>query len=117
MTITHKFLAATMMLVASVASASAFAEDYSHSTPGISGYDPVSYFADGKAVRGSGFHVTVVDGVPYAFATAEHQKLFEAPPPRTICRPMGAPAPRVLVSERNSWRTLRSGELSRGNST
>lgn len=81
MTITHKFLAATMMLVASVASASAFAEDYSHSTPGISGYDPVSYFADGKAVRGSGFHVTVVDGVPYAFATAEHQKLFEAPPP------------------------------------
>jgi YHS domain-containing protein len=84
MTIANKFLGAIMMLVASVASASAFAEDYSHSTPGISGYDPVAYFTDGKPVRGSGFHVTVVDGVTYAFTTAEHRKLFEANPQKYL---------------------------------
>ena len=80
MTIASKFLVATMVLVASMASASAFAEDNSHSTPGVSGYDPVAYFTDSKAMRGSGFHVTVVDGVTYAFASAEHQKMFEANP-------------------------------------
>lgn len=84
MTITRKFLAGAMMLVASVVSASAFAEDYSHSTPGISGYDPVAYFTDGKAVRGSGFHVVVADGVTYVFATADHQKLFEANPQKYL---------------------------------
>ncbi len=84
MTIVTRFLVATMMLVASMGSMSAFAEDYSHSTPGIGGYDPVAYFTDGKAVRGSGFHVTVADGVTYAFATAEHRKMFEANPQKYL---------------------------------
>jgi YHS domain-containing protein len=84
MTIASKFLIATMMLVASIASASAFAEDYSYSTPGVSGYDPVAYFTDGKPVRGSGFHVTVVEGVTYALASAEHKKLFEANPQKYL---------------------------------
>lgn len=84
MTIITRFLVATMILVASMGSMSTFAEDYSHSTPGIGGYDPVAYFTDGKAVRGSGFHVTVVDGVTYAFATAEHRKMFEANPQKYL---------------------------------
>jgi YHS domain-containing protein len=84
MTIANKFLVAIMVFVASVASASAFAEDYSHSTLGISGYDPVAYFTDGEPVRGSGHHVAVADGVTYAFATAEHQKMFEANPQKYL---------------------------------
>ena len=80
----NKFFIAVMVLVASVASAPAFAGEYSHSTPGISGYDPVAYFTDGKPVRGSGFHVAVVDGVTYAFASAEHQKMFEANPQKYL---------------------------------
>jgi len=84
MTIVNKFLVPIMVLVASVASASAFAEDYSHSTPGVSGYDPVAYFTDGTPVRGTGFHVTVVDGVTHAFANAEHRKLFEASPQKYL---------------------------------
>jgi len=95
MTIANKLLVTIMVLVASVVSASAFAEDYSHSTPGVSGYDPVAYFTDGKPVRGSGFHVTVVDGVTYAFATAEHQKMFEANPQKYLPA-YGATAPMVL---------------------
>lgn len=84
MTIVNKVFIAIMVLVASVASVSAFADEYSHSTPGLSGYDPVAYFSDGKPVRGSGYHVTVVEGVTYAFATAEHQKMFEANPQKYL---------------------------------
>jgi YHS domain-containing protein len=84
MTIASKFFIPIIVLVASMASASAFAQDYSHSTPGVSGYDPVAYFTDGKPVRGSGRHVTVVDDVTYAFASAEHQKMFEANPQKYL---------------------------------
>jgi YHS domain-containing protein len=84
MTIVNTFFIAIMVLVASVASASTFAEGYSHSTPGVSGYDPVAYFTDGKPVRGSGFHVTVFDEVTYAFANAEHRKMFEANPQKYL---------------------------------
>lgn len=59
----NKFFIASVVLIASLVSTSAFADEYGHSTPGISGYDPVAYFIDGKPVRGSGYHVTVVDGV------------------------------------------------------
>ena len=59
-------------------------ENHSHSTPGIGGYDPVAYFTDGKAVRGNGFHVSVLDGVTYAFASAEHKKLFDADPQKYL---------------------------------
>lgn len=84
MTIVNKSFIAIMVFIASVASASTFAEEYSHSMPGVSGYDPVAYFTDGKPVRGSGFHVTVFDGVTYAFANAEHRKMFEANPQKYL---------------------------------
>lgn len=69
-----------LALLASIAAVPVFAEDVTHSTPGLSGYDPVAYFTDGKPVRGSGYHVAVQDGVTYAFANAEHKKLFVANP-------------------------------------
>ena len=84
MTTVKKFFVAAMVLIASAFSLSAFAENYSYSTPGISGYDPVAYFTVGKAVRGSGYHVAVVDGVTYAFASAEHKKMFEANPQKYL---------------------------------
>jgi len=69
-----------LALIASVASTPVCAGDVTHSTPGLSGYDPVAYFTDGKPVRGSGYHVAVQDGVTYAFANADHKKLFIANP-------------------------------------
>ncbi|MDP1768838.1 MAG: YHS domain-containing (seleno)protein [Nitrospirota bacterium] len=73
---------AMLILVGSVATA--LANDVAISTPGLSGYDPVAYFTDGKAVRGSGFHVTVQDGVTYAFATDEHKTLFIKSPEKYL---------------------------------
>lgn len=76
-------LAATAMFVV-ILSAQALAMDYTHSTPGLSGFDPVAYFTDGKPVRGSGYHVTVFEGVTYAFASKEHKKTFEASPTQYV---------------------------------
>ena len=54
------------------------------STPGLSGFDPVAYFTDGKPVRGSGYHVTVFKGVTYAFASKEHKEMFETDPEKYV---------------------------------
>ena len=50
----------------------------------LNGYDAVAYFTDGKPVRGSGHHVTVVDGVTYLFASEDNKKVFEANPGKFI---------------------------------
>jgi len=76
-------LAAAAVFVAAV-STPAFAKDYTHSTPGISGYDPVAYFTDGKPMRGSGYQVSAFEGVTYAFASEEHKEMFEANPEKYV---------------------------------
>ena len=73
---------AALILVGSVATA--FAGDVAVSTTGLSGYDPVAYFTDGKALRGNAFHVTVQDGVTYAFASDEHKTLFKKNPEKYL---------------------------------
>jgi YHS domain-containing protein len=82
MTLTQTIQLAVLILVGSMATA--FANDVAISTPGLSGYDPVAYFTDGKAVRGSGFHVTVQNGVTYAFASDEHKTLFKKSPEKFL---------------------------------
>ena len=76
-------LAAAAMFVA-VLSTQALAMDYSHSTPGLSGYDPVAYFTEGKPVRGSGYQVAVFKGVTYTFTSEEHKETFEANPEKYV---------------------------------
>ena len=77
------FLAA-MLIVGAVVSTSAFAQDYTHSTPGVSGYDPVAYFTEGKPLKGNGYHVSDFQGVTYAFASEEHKELFDANPEKYV---------------------------------
>jgi YHS domain-containing protein len=73
------FLPAVALLV-SVVATPVFGQDVTHSTPGISGYAPVSYFTEGTPQRGSGYHVADYKGVTYAFVSEEHKDLFEANP-------------------------------------
>ena len=63
-----------------MSAAPVLAGDVTHSTPGISGYDPVAYFTDGKPVKGSGYHVAEYKGVTYVFASKDHKTTFEASP-------------------------------------
>ena len=52
--------------------------------PAVGGYDVVSYFTEGKAVKGSGFHTTTYDGEDYLFSSKENLELFKAEPSRYL---------------------------------
>ena len=47
---------------------------------GIKGYDPVAFFTDKAAVKGSPANKSTEGGVTYYFASAEHKVLFDANP-------------------------------------
>ena len=98
MTLKQTIQLATLICVGSVAAA--FASDVAVSTPGLSGYDPVAYFTDGKAMRGSGFHVTVQNGVTYAFASDAHKTLFAKSQERYLPVYGGYCAYRVAVGKK-----------------
>ena len=51
---------------------------------GVSGYDVVSYFTDGRPVRGATQFRTTHQGVEYRFASAEHLSAFQANPARYL---------------------------------
>jgi YHS domain-containing protein len=46
----------------------------------IMGYDPVAYFTDSRAVKGSEKYSYDWLGTPWHFASAEHQEMFKADP-------------------------------------
>ena len=83
MNVVKTILPAVALLVAVVATP-VFGQDVVHNLPGISGYDPVSYFTEGKPQRGSGYHVADYQGVTYAFASEEHKDMFEANPEKYV---------------------------------
>jgi YHS domain-containing protein len=74
----------TLIFLSATISIAAFARDYAHSTPGLSGYDPVAYFTDGKPMKGTGFHEIAFRGVTYVFASEDHKKQFMANPERYL---------------------------------
>lgn len=48
----------------------------------LHGFDPVAYFTQNKAVKGSPQHLAHYNGVTYEFASKEDQAAFEAAPAR-----------------------------------
>jgi YHS domain-containing protein len=46
----------------------------------LSGYDPVSYFTDGRPEKGSAEYSATFDDASYWFKSAEHRALFVADP-------------------------------------
>ena len=74
----------SIIILLSVASAAVLATDYVHSTPGLSGYDPVAYFSDAKPIRGSGYYEVTYQGVTYVFASEDHKRQFLDNPERYL---------------------------------
>ena len=79
------------------------------------GHDPVAYFTQGQAQRGSAQFVVNLPERSYYFSSAEHQQLFEAAPARY--EPMyggfcasGAAFAVKLGSDPTAW-TIRDGRL------
>lgn len=75
-----QLLLAGLALAASVVAVPVFAEDVTHSTPGISGYDPVAYFTDGKPVKGDSRYAYDWDEGRYHFSSARHRDMFAGDP-------------------------------------
>ena len=63
---------------------SAHATDYNLSNVGAGGYDVVSYFKDGKAMRGTGWHVAAHEGTTYLFASKANRKQFVKAPEKYL---------------------------------
>lgn len=110
MNLTKTLLSAAVLLTA-VAATPALAKDYVHSTPGISGYDPVAYFTEGKPMKGNGYNVTDYKGVTYAFATEENKETFEANPEKYVpayggwCA-YGVAAGKKFVADPQVWKVV-----------
>ena len=106
-TVLGSLFAVFMTMVA----APAFATDATQSTPGISGYDPVAYFTDGKAMKGSGYHVTEYNGVTYTFASRNHKELFQRNPEKYVpayggyCA-YGVAVGKKFVSDPEAWKVV-----------
>ena len=86
-----------------------------HSTTGISGYDAVAYFTEGKPRRGNGHYAAQFDGVTYLFASEDNKKNSKGTP-RNTSRPTAVTAPLALRGEKNSLRIPKRGKSSMGNS-
>ena len=48
----------------------------------LNGYDPVAYFTEGRAAKGSAEFSATFDGTAYHFKNAQHRALFIADPDR-----------------------------------
>lgn len=57
---------------------------FAHSTPGVAGYDVVSYQTGEKPLRGNGNHIAVHEGIAYLFVNEANQKAFERDPDRYV---------------------------------
>jgi YHS domain-containing protein len=82
---------------------------------GLKGYDPVAYFADGKARPGAPEFEYAWDGVRYRFASAAHRDLFKANPDKYAPQFGGSCAMNMSNGVRreadpNNW-TISDGKL------
>ena len=108
---------AAMVIIVAFMSTNTFAGDYTHSTPGINGYDPVAYFTDGKPVKGNGYHVADYEGVIYVFADKKNRKMFEANPEKYIpayggyCA-YGVAVGKKFIADPEVWRIEKRSALS-----
>ncbi len=107
----NAFLVSVFTVFMAIAATPALAIDVTQSTPGISGYDPVAYFTEGKAMKGSGYHVANYQGVTYAFATKDHKTMFEANPEKFVpayggyCA-YGVAVGKKFVSDPEAWKVV-----------
>ena len=111
MKIMNAFFVPVFAVFMALVTTQALAVDVTHSTPEISGYDPVAYFTDGKPMKGSGHHVADYKGVTYAFASKDHKTIFQTNPKKYIpayggyCA-YGVAVGKKFVSDPEAWKIV-----------
>jgi YHS domain-containing protein len=81
----------------------------------VSGYDPVAFFTEAKAVNGSPFISADYQGATYFFATEEHKKLFAENPAKYAPQfggycAYGVSLGKLFPVDINTWQ-VRDGKL------
>ena len=101
------FAAALVIFVGSFRPSSAQTSDVGEPLA-LQGYDPVAYFADGKASRGIEKYQVSWDGVRYQFVTPEHREAFRRDPDKFepqfagLCT-MGLAAGKRVAADPEAW--------------
>jgi YHS domain-containing protein len=80
--LTRRSFVAASVTVAFCGSAMAQTTPLGAKRVALKGYDPVSYFTDGKPEKGSSEFTFAFDDTTYWFKSAEHRALFAADPER-----------------------------------
>jgi YHS domain-containing protein len=77
---------AILALMAATFSCAALAQSHASTAPpvAIKGYDPVSYFVDGRAIKGTASLAQDFDDSRYHFSSAKNRELFAANPARYV---------------------------------
>ena len=81
----------------------------------VSGYDPVAFFTEARAVNGSPFISADYQGATYFFATEEHKKVFAENPTRYTPQfggycAYGVSLGKLFPVDINTWQ-VREGKL------
>ena len=84
MTRVKSFILAVLVVALGFGAVESFAGSTETSTTGVQDYDLVSYHTEGKAVKGDGTNLVVVDGVTYLFASEENKNAFEKAPEKYL---------------------------------
>lgn len=89
----------------------ATAEDFTHSTPAVQGYDVVSYHSGKRPVRGNGNYVAYHDGAAYQFSSTANLEMFQASPEQYIpayngyCA-FGVSVGKKFIGDPEVWRVI-----------
>ena len=106
---------AAFALLASSAFAGELVNVSGASKTAVSGYDPVAFFTEAKAVNGSPFITGDYQGATYFFATEEHKKLFAENPAKYAPQfggycAYGVSLGKLFPVDINTWQ-VRDGKL------
>ncbi len=106
---------AAFTLLASSAFAGGLVNVSGASQIAVSGYDPVAFFTDAKAVNGSPFISAEYQGATYFFATEEHKKSFAENPSKYAPQfggycAYGVSLGKLFPVDINTWQ-VRDGKL------
>ena len=79
-----KTILTALLIWTGLAAQAVSAEPIANSTPGVQGYDLVSYQTGKRPLRGNGHFLAEHDGVTYLFVNAENQAAFQENPARYV---------------------------------
>jgi YHS domain-containing protein len=100
--------AAALLIIIALSPPSSAQTDVAGEPLALQGYDPVAYFTDGTASKGTDKYQLSWDGARYQFVTPEHREAFRREPDKfepqfgSLCT-MGLAAGKRVAADPEAW--------------